>query len=168
MLEARKFENEQRAAAAQQELAKQLAIADNLAAAIAAGYQPSDADLAAVNAAALEAEKQAAIVAEAMDAIAADRQAIEQMTTTTASNNTTGGGGGTSIVPNRTALEDAAKAVDRYTAAVAQAEEMAVAGSSAPQFIQNNYSPEALSASTIYRQSKNLISAAEVKMGATD
>lgn len=167
MLEARKFENEQRAAAAQQELAKQLAIADNLAAAIAAGYQPSDADLAAVQAAALEAEKQAAIVAQAMDAVEADRQAIEQMTTTTASNNTTGGGG-SNLIPSRTALEDAAKAVDRYTASVAQAEEMAVAGSSAPQFIQNNYSPEALSASTIYRQSKNLISAAEVKMGATD
>jgi hypothetical protein len=166
MLEARKLENEQRADAAQQELTKQLAIADNLAAAIAAGYQPSDADLAAVNAAALEAEKQAAIVAEAMDAIAADRQAIEQMSTTTANNNTTGGG--SNLIPSRTALEDAAKAVDRYTASVAQAEEMAVAGSSAPQFIQNNYSPEALSASTIYRQSKNLISAAEVKMGATD
>jgi len=45
-----------------------------------------------------------------------------------------------------------------------QAEEMAGAGSSTTQFIQNNYSPEALSASQLYRQGKNLVAAAEIKM----
>lgn len=77
------------------------------------------------------------------------------------------GGGGTIIQPSRTALEDAAKVMDRYTESLMQAEVAAGAAERVVQFIQTNTSPKALSVSEIYRQSKNLLSAQEVKMGAS-
>lgn len=67
------------------------------------------------------------------------------------------------ITPSRTVLEDAASSVDRYTASLAQAQELAGAAS-VIQFEQNNYSPEALNPTEIYRQSKNLLSNAELKI----
>lgn len=69
---------------------------------------------------------------------------------------------------SHTALEDAAKAMDRYTESLQEAEAAAQAGRDVPQFVQNNYSPEALSASEIYRGTKNLLTAQEIKMGAPD
>lgn len=78
----------------------------------------------------------------------------------------------TSVTPgvtiSHTALEDAAKAIDRYTESLQQAEADAVAGRGAPQFVQNNYSPESLSPSTVYRNTKNLLTAQEIKMAAPD
>lgn len=76
--------------------------------------------------------------------------------------------GGTSsgpAQPSRSVLEDAASVVDRYTASLAAAQEAAASAQPVVQFVQNNTSPVALSASEIYRQSKNLLSAQQVKMG---
>ena len=168
MLETRAAANEAKAAAANVALQAAYAAADALAAQIAAGAAVSDEQLAAVQLAMEQAEQQAAIANQAADAAAADRETIRQLEQQIANANASGGTstGGGQITPSRTALEDAALAVDRYTASVQQAEEYAGAAAGAPQFVQNNYSPEALSASQIYRQSKNLVSAAEVKMGA--
>ena len=167
MLQARAADNQAKADAAAVKLAEAFAQADALAARIAAGEAVSEADLAAVELAMQNAQEQAAIASQAADAAEADRDTIEQLEQQIANANSSGGaaGGGSNITPSRTALEDAALAVDRYTASVAQAEEMAMAGSSTTQFVQNNYSPEALSASEIYRQTKNLTSVADVKMG---
>lgn len=74
--------------------------------------------------------------------------------------------GGTGFQLSRSAMEDAAKAIDRYTESLRQAEEAAQAATPVYQFVQNNNSPESLSDTTIYRQTKNLLSAAEIKMGA--
>jgi tape measure domain-containing protein len=76
---------------------------------------------------------------------------------------TTSGGSGFSL--SRTAMEDAASAIDRYTKSLQQAEEAAAATTPVYQFVQNNNSPESLSDTEVYRQTKNLLSAAEVKMG---
>lgn len=67
---------------------------------------------------------------------------------------------------SKSVLEQAASAVDRYSESLAQAELAARAAPTEVQFIQHNYSPEALSAIEIYRQTGNLISLAEIKMGA--
>ena len=166
MLEARAAENDAKAQAARAALQTAYAQSDALAAAIARGETVSEAQLAAVQAALAEAEKQSQIASTAADQAQQDRDQIEQLRQQQAQDNASGGTqSGAQITPSRTALEDAALAVDRYTASVAQAEEAAMAGASAPQFVQNNYSPEALSASEIYRQTKNLTSAAEIKMG---
>jgi hypothetical protein len=77
-----------------------------------------------------------------------------------------GGSDPSNLQPSRSVLEDAAKAVDRYTQSLQDAAALAAAPSGPVQFIQNNYSPDALNAGEIYRQGKNLVSAAEVKMGA--
>ena len=77
-----------------------------------------------------------------------------------------GGTTGTGLTPSRSVLEDAASIVDRYTASLAQAEAAAASATPVVQFVQNNNSPESLSPSEIYRQTKNLISNHEVKMGA--
>ncbi len=71
------------------------------------------------------------------------------------------------IYPSRTAIEDAAKAIDRYTKSLRDAETAAAATQSVVQFVQNNTSPIALTASEIYRQSRNLLHAQEIKMGGT-
>ena len=161
MLEARIAENKKKAADAEAALAQQLLYGDQLAAKIAAGFGVTEEELAAAQAAAEEAAKQAQIAADARDAAEADADTLAQLNERTATDNTAGGG---AITPSRSVLEDAANAVDRYTASVQQAEEAAAAGASTTQFVQNNYSPEALSPATIYRQTNNLISAAEVQM----
>lgn len=164
MLRARVAENTDKAAKAQDLLNQAMARSDALNAQIAANPNSvTDEQLAQAQADLVAAQNLAQEVSNAQDAIAQDLQTIEQLTQQTSQNNTATGGT-SNILPSRTALEDAAKAVDRYTASVAQAEEMAGAGASTTQFVQNNYSPEALSASTIYRQGKNLISAAQAKM----
>jgi tape measure domain-containing protein len=167
MLQARITANEDKAATAQAELVKAYAAADALEAHIAAGGAVTEQQLADMETALAKAEENAGIAQQASDQAAQDAETIKQLEEKIAQDNASGGSstGGGSITPSRTALEDAALAVDRYTASVAQAEEAAMAGAAAPQFVQNNYSPEALSASEIYRQSKNLVSAAEVKMG---
>ena len=68
---------------------------------------------------------------------------------------------------SKSVLEDAASAIDRYTESLQLAEQAAAAAPPVYQFTQNNTSPEALSEAEIYRQSKNLLSAAEIKMGVT-
>lgn len=98
---------------------------------------------------------------------AADRAEQERQEAEDALGGGAGGGGGASLIPSRTILEDAASAVDRYTRSLQLAEDLAAAQSGVVQFVQNNNSPEALSASQIYRQTRNLLSAAEVKMGAS-
>lgn len=78
-----------------------------------------------------------------------------------------GGSSGSSFTPSRAILADAASAVDRYSASLAQAEAMAAATPSPIQFVQNNNSPVALTPTEVYRQTKNLLSGAEIKMGVT-
>jgi len=155
MLNQRATENEAKAAAARAAMEAALAEAERLA----------DTDAEAAMAQLDEAERQAQLANQAADSAEQDRKAAEQLLEqqqTAAANGTTTSGA--QITPSRTALEDAANAVDRYTTSMQQAEEMAGAGSSTTQFIQNNYSPEALSASQLYRQGKNLVAAAEIKM----
>ena len=77
-----------------------------------------------------------------------------------------GAGGGVVITPSKTVLEEAAKVIDRYTASLQQAQEAAAAAQPTVQFIQTNHSPEALTAAEIYRQTRNLLSTQEIKMGA--
>lgn len=79
-----------------------------------------------------------------------------------------GGGGGTGsgpIMPSRSVLEDAASSVDRYNASLIAANAAIQAAPGIQQFVQNNYSPAALDATTLYRQTNNLLSNAEIKMG---
>ncbi len=114
-----------------------------------------------------KAEAQAQLADAAADRAKQEReqaaQFLAEFKQTQAQNGTPTDSKGT-IIPSRTALEDAAKAVDRYTESMRQAQESAAAGQGVVQFVQNNNSPVALSTSDIYRQSKNLITLAEVKM----
>lgn len=75
-------------------------------------------------------------------------------------------GSANTIQISKSVLEQAASVIDRYTESLQQAELAATAAPTEVQFIQHNYSPEALSAIEIYRQTGNLISLAEIKMGA--
>lgn len=108
------------------------------------------------------AEEAAQIAQEAAAQAEQERDQAKQVLSQPSSSS-----GGGSIQPSRSVLEDAASVVDRYTASLAMAEQLAGATPQPIQFIQNNTSPEALSASEVYRQSKNLLSAAEIKMGVT-
>lgn len=83
-----------------------------------------------------------------------------------ANQGTTDTGGGPPLQLSTSALEDAAAAIDRYTKSLQQAEEAAQATEPVLQFVQYNNSPEALSDATVYRQTKNLLSTAEIKMAA--
>jgi hypothetical protein len=167
MLEARIKDNETKASTAQAALTRAYADSDAMQARIAAGGAVSEAELANMQAALDNAEKNAQIASDAANQIDQDKQTIEQLRDELKQANASGGTtSGAQITPSRTALEDAALAVDRYTASVAQAEELAMSTSGAPQFVQNNYSPTALSPSEVYRQTKNLVSAAEIKIGA--
>jgi len=167
MLEARITANEKTASTAQDALLQAYAESDALQARITAGGAVSEAELAAIELALSNAEKNAQLASNAANQIDQDKQTIEQLRDELKQANASGGTtSGAQILPSRTALEDAALAVDRYTASVAQAEELAMSTAGAPQFIQNNYSPAALSPSEVYRQTKNLVSAAEIKMGA--
>lgn len=62
------------------------------------------------------------------------------------------------ITPSASVLEDAARSVDRWSASLTEAEQLASTDRGAPQFVQNNYSPKPLSTLDIYRQTKNLTS----------
>lgn len=63
------------------------------------------------------------------------------------------------ITPSRSILDDAANAMDRYTLSLEQSEMLAMAGmGTTVQYVQNIHAPEALTPSTIYRQTKNLVS----------
>lgn len=70
------------------------------------------------------------------------------------------------VRPSRSILQDAAKAVDRYTRSLQEASALSAAAPATIQYNQYNQSPVALTASEIYRQSKNLLALAEIKMGA--
>ena len=109
------------------------------------------------------AEKAAQASQDAADQAAQDRDQAQQVLSEGSD-----GTGGTvdTLAPSRTVLEDAAKAVDRYTQSLLQAQEAAAAQQPVVQFVQNNNSPEALSPSEVYRQTNNLLSLAELKMGA--
>lgn len=99
---------------------------------------------------------------EAKAAAEAAKQEREQMAQLMGGDSSSGGNG---TMPSSSVLEDAAKVIDRYTESLQQAESLAAAQQHVYQFNQNNYSPEALSSLEIYRQSKNLLSVAEIKMG---
>lgn len=138
----------------------------------AARYTAKAKALAKTNAAAAmllldKADAASAAAQEAADAAAQDRDQAQQLVTDSSSGtgDTSGGTSATSIAPSRSVLEDAAKAVDRYTESLMQATAAAAADQSVVQFVQNNTSPVALSPSEVYRLSKNLLSAAELKMG---
>lgn len=105
----------------------------------------------------------------AADQAASELEQSQQVLNQDSSTPTTTGGAGTggTIQPSKSILEDAASAVDRYTASLQEAMVLQGAAQGVMQFVQNNYSPEALSAAEIYRQGKNLVSAAEIKMGAS-
>lgn len=71
---------------------------------------------------------------------------------------------GSNFQLSRSAMEDAASAIDRYTKSLEQAEEAAAAAEPVYQFVQYNTSPVALTDTEVYRQTKNLLSAAEVNL----
>lgn len=103
---------------------------------------------------------------EAKDAAAQAQQDQEDAQNYLTGGSSSSGSGGNSLQLSRSAMEDAASAIDRYTKSLQQAEEAAVAQQPVFQFYQTNTSPESLTDTEIYRQTRNLISAAEVKMGA--
>lgn len=116
----------------------------------------------------LDASEQAA--QDAKDAADAAQQTKDQLAQLMSGDGGTvsGGGGGSTggtVQPSRSVIEDAAQAMDRYTASLLAAQDAMNAQQPVLQFNQNNYSPEALSASEIYRQTHNLLSTQEVKMG---
>lgn len=143
--------------------------AENQAKADAARKAADDARAAAEKAIATDAaaaaafmdtaEQKAQEAKEAADAAKADTEAAKNLLGET----TTTGGVNTPLEPSRSVLEDAASVVDRYSASLADAEAAAGAGGVTNQYVQNNYSPEALSPTEVYRQTNNLLS---VKMGA--
>lgn len=169
MLEKRASDNEAAAKTAAEAMEAALTQGEAIEKVVKAGGAVSEAKLAELDAALTAAETQSQLAWQAADQAEADREEIKRIQDALkGGTGTTGGNSGTEIAPSRTALEDAAKAVDRYTASVRQAEEMAQATPAPITFEQNNYSPEALSASEIYRQTNNLVSIAELKMGVTN
>jgi hypothetical protein len=113
----------------------------------------------------LDQAQQAADDAQAAaDQAADERQQAEQVLNQDSSSASGGSSPGV-IQPSKSILEDAASAVDRYTASLLEAQQLAGAQQGPIQFVQNNYSPEPLPAGEIYRQGKNLVSLAEIKMG---
>lgn len=74
---------------------------------------------------------------------------------------------GATFAISMSALEDAAKAVDRWSESLADAELAAQATPTTVTFEQNNYSPKALDPIEIYRGTKNQLSMAEIKMADT-
>lgn len=111
-----------------------------------------------------EAQKWFDKASQLRDQVSSDTDALNNLLGQSSSGDGTGGGGPV-IQIGRSVLEDAAKVIDRYTQSLQDAEELA-AGQQPMQLIQNNYSPEALSTAEIYRQTNNIISTANVKMGA--
>lgn len=169
ILQARAAANEARAKAARAESARLLAQAKAIA----------KKDAAAALRLVQKAEEAAAEAEEASSQAQQDRdeaaRMLEPVNGPSSPDPGSGGSGsggssapppGVNILPSRSILEDAASTMDRYTASLQQASDLAAAQQGTIQFVQNNNSPEALSASEIYRQSKNLLSATEIKMAA--
>ena len=107
---------------------------------------------------------------DAKDAADAAKQAQDQaaqLAGEVAGGGGVGGGNGPTMQPSRSVLDDAASVVDSYTASLEAAQQAAGATQQLVQFVQTNNSPVALTASEVYRQTKNLLSATEIKMGAT-
>lgn len=152
-----------KAKAAQAEAAYLAAIAAAEAALAAGDTQLANAQLnlaeqqAAIAAqAAQDASDQAAQAAQLAD------QAKQEAEQAAASGGSSGGASNVNQ-PSRTALEDAAKSVDRFTQSLFDSEAAAQAGQPVLQFVQTNTSPVALTASEIYRQTNNLLSLAQAK-----
>lgn len=120
-----------------------------------------DTDMAAANKSLELAEQYAAEATAAAEKAAQAKQDLEALTGAKASST------GDILMPSRSALEDAAKAVDRYTASMRTAEELAADAPTVKQYVQNNYSPEALSPKDVYRHTKNLISITDSQMSTT-
>lgn len=152
ILEDRAKEEQAKADKAKAEAERLIAYAESIAA----------TDPAAAMAALDEAEKQAAIAKKAAEEAEKAAQQAEQLLSQPGSS---AGGGGGVISPSKSVLEDSAKAVDRYTQSLMEAEILAGASQPVVQYNQNVYSPVALDSATIYRQSKNLVAAQEVKLG---
>ena len=72
------------------------------------------------------------------------------------------GNDASTIEPTHSVLMDAAKSVDSFTQSMLAAQAAAMVDNQPTQFVQNNYSPEALSTSEVYRQTNNLISLADL------
>lgn len=151
--------------------AKAIAAQQQAASAIENARRLAESDADAAMAQLDFAEKQASIAREAADRAKQEReqaaqfleqakQEAQQPDPGLGSNS-----GGSTLTPSRSILEDAAQVIDRYSASLMAAEELAASAERPVQFVQNNYSPKALSASEIYRQNKNLLSIAEIKMG---
>lgn len=81
-----------------------------------------------------------------------------------ANQDSTGTGTPATLNVSNSILEDAASVIDRFTKSLQLATEFAQSSEPTVQFVQYNTSPAALDATTIYRQSKNLLSTAEIKM----
>ncbi len=155
MLQDRIAKNEQKEDAAREELRLALERARELQKKADSAEGLTDAEKAELEALVAKAKDAADSASEAADDIEADKDAIEQLTGGSSGSSSSSN---SSITPSKSVLEDAAKAIDRYTASVAKAEYLAQASAQPNQFIQNNYSPTALSTTDIYRRSKNLIS----------
>ena len=126
-------------------------------AAMSAAEANADTDAEAAMGFLDEAEKQARIASDAAAKAEEERREAENLRNG-GPGGSNSGGSNLSITPSRTALEDAAKVLDRYTQSLVQAEEMAAAGGKTVQYVQHVYSPKALSTAEIYRQGKNLVS----------
>jgi tape measure domain-containing protein len=112
------------------------------------------------------AERLAQQAKDAADKAKQDSDQAQQYADQAANAGDTSTTGANGFTLSRTALEDAAKAIDRYTKSLQEAEEAAQADRHIYQFVQNNNSPDALSELDIYRQTRNLLSAQEIKMAA--
>jgi tape measure domain-containing protein len=155
IMEARAKASEARAAAARKAAEAAMQEAKNLA------MVDADAAMAQLDLAEEQASRATAAADQAKQERDQAAQLLEQAKSQTAS-----GGAGSSLSPSRGVLEDAARVVDRYSASLAEAEALAASAQPVVQFSQTNTSPIALTASEIYRQTKNLLSATEIKMGA--
>lgn len=174
MLEARAKDAEARATQANKDADAAIQDANDLMER-AAQLGPANADLAKslieqANGMVDRAEAMAQAAQDAADRARDDRKQakdlLEQAKQENATPSDTPSSGGSVITPSRSVLEDAANVIDRYAASLAQAEEAMAASQTIVQFTQTNNSPEALSASEIYRKTKNILSIAELKMGA--
>lgn len=110
-----------------------------------------------------QAEEQAAIAQQAAADAERAQQEAEQLLNQPGT--ATAGAPGGDIGPSRSALEDAARTIDRYTASLNEATELAAATPTVVQYNQTVNSPTQLDAATVYRQSKTLIAASEINVG---
>lgn len=120
----------------------------------------------------LEIAEQAAQTADdAEDRAKQEREQAAQLAQQAASEGATGGGASTGgslpiIQLSKTILENAASAMDSFTASQEAATALAASEPRVVQFEQTINSPEAVTASEVYRHTKNLISTADTNMSA--